>query len=639
MAADRDAIAIGTHIGPYEIVGEIGSGGMGRVFLATDHSLAERKVVIKTIRAVAGVDDEALEARFTREARSLARLHHEHVISLFAAGVHKGLPYLVMEYCPGRDLAGYVEEAALLAEHERQVRLVRAIAQVARGIEHAHSRGVVHRDLKPANILIRAEDDGAVVLDFGIARAAGEVALTVGLQMPGTLAYEAPEQLDSGLRRRDELIDVWAMGVILYRVLTGQHPFHGDDTASLSTQILTVNPPRPRELSPRIPAALDELVMACLEREPWARPASATEVASRLEDWLAETTAPPVRVAPPPEPTTAPQRTLAATVRSQARPRFARSAVPIAVIAVAIGAVAGIAPVKEHAIALWRTLSSFDPNQAATITADPGMVIVPEGTAVIGCPAAAGVDCGKPAEAVATVELATFEIDRTPVTVADYARCVRNDHCSANGLRIPFFRGEAQPEVAKFCNWDVAGREQHPINCVSWEQARQFCHWAGKRLPTGAEWEKAARGSDGRLYPWGNTGFGAGPPRANIADESARGLVRARRIRPGYNDGYAGTSPVGNYPDGASPYDALDMVGNVWQWVADEQDGEHESRGASWASDASAANAAHRRLLAGEHRSANGGFRCARDEGERARNRAETVASIPDQTTAPISRR
>jgi eukaryotic-like serine/threonine-protein kinase len=634
MAADRDAIALGTRIGPYEIVGEIGSGGMGRVFLATDHSLAERKVVIKTIRAVAGVDDEALEARFTREARSLARLHHEHVISLFAAGVHRGLPYLVMEYCPGRDLAGYVEETALLAERDRQVRLIRAIAQVARGIEHAHSRGVVHRDLKPANILIRAEDDGAVVLDFGIARAAGEVALTVGLQMPGTLAYEAPEQLDSGRRRRDELIDVWAMGVILYRILTGQHPFHGDDTASLSTQILTVNPPRPREISPTIPAALDDLVMACLEKDPWARPASATEVASRLEDWLAETTAPPARGEPCELPT-APPTILAATTRQPPRPRFARSAVPIVLIAAAIGAVAGIAPVKEHAFALWRTLSSFDPHPVAT-TAAPGMVVVPEGTAVIGCPAAAGVDCGKPAEAVATVELDTFEIDRTPVTVADYARCVRNDHCSANGLRVPFFRGEAQPEVAKFCNWDLAGREQHPINCVTWEQARQFCHWAGKRLPTGAEWEKAARGSDGRLYPWGNSGFTAGPPRANIADESARGLVRARRIRPGYNDGYGGTSPVGSYPEGASPYGVLDMVGNVWQWVADEQDGEHESRGASWASDASAANAAHRRLLAGEHRSANGGFRCARDEGGQARNGA---ASSEAQTTAPISRR
>lgn len=635
MAAERDAIAIGTVIGPYEIVGEIGSGGMGRVFLATDHSLADRKVVIKTIRAVQGVDDDALEARFTREARSLARLHHEHVISLFAAGIHERQPYLVMEYCPGRDLAGYVEECAVLAERDRQVRLVRAIVQVARGIEHAHSRGVVHRDLKPANILIRAEDDSAVILDFGIARAAGEVALTVGPQMPGTLAYEAPEQLDSSRRRRDELIDVWAMGVVLYRILTGQHPFHGDDVRSLSTQILTVDPVPPREIAPQIPIALDELILACLQKEPWARPASAAEVATRLEAWIAESMAP----APSQElrePTSA-LRTILAPALTQPTPGLGRRALPIALVVAGIVAVAGLAPIEDGAVWLPRTIASLGKPKSA-ITPPPGMIVIPAGPAAVGCPAAPSLDCGNPVVTIAEVEIATFEIDRVPVTVADYARCVRNDHCSANGLRVPFFRGEEQPEVAKFCNWDVKGRERHPINCVSWEQARQYCRWAGKRLPTGAEWEKAARGTDGRLYPWGDEGFGGGTPRANIADESARGLVRARRIRPGYDDGWAGTSPVGSYPEGASPYGCLDMVGNVWQWVADVRAGKREARGASWASDAESANAAHRRLLTSEHRSANGGFRCAADEIESAQP-PSALASSSDQTSAPISRR
>src|SRR5690606_27131203 len=140
-------------------------------------------------------------------------------------------------------------------------------------------------DLKPSNVLIRAEDDAAVILDFGIAHAEGEVELTAE-QMPGTLAYEAPEQIESGRRKADEAIDIWALGVLLYRLLTGTHPFRGDDAAALAREILYVDPPRPRDPRPGIPPALESLALECLAKDPAKRPPRARDVAARLERWL-----------------------------------------------------------------------------------------------------------------------------------------------------------------------------------------------------------------------------------------------------------------------------------------------------------------------------------------------------------------
>lgn len=136
-----------------------------------------------------------------------------------------------------------------------------------------------------------------------------------------------------------------------------------------------------------------------------------------------------------------------------------------------------------------------------------------------------------------TIELPTFLIDRTEVTVGQYSACVEAGACSA-------------PNTRNDCNFGASGRRDHPVNCVDWEQARAYCAWAGKRLPTEAEWEKAARGVDGRRYPWGDEG--PTPTRANLS---------------GAHDGFSATSPVGRFLAGASPFGALDMLGNVSEWL------------------------------------------------------------------------
>ena len=170
------------------------------------------------------------------------------------------------------------------------------------------------------------------------------------------------------------------------------------------------------------------------------------------------------------------------------------------------------------------------------------MVAVPGGGFQMGCSVAAPADCDADEKPSHAVTVAAFSVDKLEVTVALWTRCVADGACTTPN---PSSSG---------CNWGIAGRETHPINCVQKAQAVAFCQWAGKRLCTEAEWEMAALGSDGRIYPWGNQ-----PATCALAvlDEG------------GFGCGALTTSPVGSKPAGASPCGAMDMAGNVWEWVED----------------------------------------------------------------------
>jgi formylglycine-generating enzyme required for sulfatase activity len=199
------------------------------------------------------------------------------------------------------------------------------------------------------------------------------------------------------------------------------------------------------------------------------------------------------------------------------------------------------------------------------------------------------------------VQVSAFQIDKTEVTVSAYRRCVQAGACSA-------------PATGGSCNWGQEGRGQHPVNCIDWEQARTYCTWAGKRLPTEAEWEKAARGTDGRKYAWGNRGYGAAGLVANIADEAAKRQYPDWTVADGYNDGFVETAPVGSFPAGASPYGAVDMIGNVWEWTADWDGSGRTSRvvrGGSWYGNPRYARASYRLRPAPGERNDDIGVRCA----------------------------
>jgi hypothetical protein len=206
----------------------------------------------------------------------------------------------------------------------------------------------------------------------------------------------------------------------------------------------------------------------------------------------------------------------------------------------------------------------------------PDMVTVAGGPFFMGCNEKVDSSCQTDERPGQLVIVAPFAIDRTEVTVAQYRACVEAGRCDEPDSSDPS------------CNWGKPDRDSHPVNCVDWYQATAYCDWAGKRLPTEAEWEKAARGTDRRVYPWGNAWE---TDRANVASD--------------------GTKPVGSYPSGASPYSALDMAGNVWEWVSDNVGGGRGLRGGSWYGRPSHARASYRLSSGPGDRRVDVGFRCA----------------------------
>jgi formylglycine-generating enzyme required for sulfatase activity len=209
------------------------------------------------------------------------------------------------------------------------------------------------------------------------------------------------------------------------------------------------------------------------------------------------------------------------------------------------------------------------PASDAAVPCPDGMVLVPGDTFTMG--AADGDSDEKPPH---PVKLSTFCIDRTEVTVADYRRCTketRNDaRCSPAPTEVKW-EGADVESWSQFCNGDKAEKDRHPINCVDWEQARAYCKWADKYLPTEAQWEYAARGKDGRKYPWDND-----KPSARLLNacgtecrELGKRAGQIWSVMYEESDGAEATAEVGRYPQGKSPFGAMDMAGNVWEWVAD----------------------------------------------------------------------
>ena len=215
------------------------------------------------------------------------------------------------------------------------------------------------------------------------------------------------------------------------------------------------------------------------------------------------------------------------------------------------------------------------------------LVTIPAGSFLYGCDGEAGRGCPSSEAAGQRAELGAFRIDRTEVRVSEYRHCVNDGAC-------------APPAVASGCNWNAPGRGDHPVNCIDWDQAATYCSWIGKRLPTEQEWEKAARGTDGRTYPWGNEG-----PSCDVAVMSASA---------GAGCGGASTAPVGSRDRGRSPYGLFDMAGNVDEWTGslyESGSGARVLRGGSWKNDATAIRSSHRQGALPNVRDASVGFRCA----------------------------
>jgi serine/threonine-protein kinase len=260
----------------YELLGELGRGGMGVVYRARQVH-ANRDVALKMILSADHAAPSEL-VRFRTEAEAVARLQHPHIVAVFDVGEHAGRPYFSMELCPGGSLAGKLTDTPMSADEAARV-----VLKVARGVAAAHAAGVVHRDLKPHNVLLTADGDPKVA-DFGCAKVSGpgDKQLTATGAVIGTPSYMAPEQA-GGAKLVGPAADVYALGAILYECLTGRPPFRGPTPTDVLLQVLGEDPAPPRELNADVPRDLESVVMRCLEKDPVRRYPTAAELAADLE--------------------------------------------------------------------------------------------------------------------------------------------------------------------------------------------------------------------------------------------------------------------------------------------------------------------------------------------------------------------
>ena len=470
------------RIGKYELEEFLG-GGMSHVYRARD-TVIGRTVAVK-ILTEAGCEDPEAKARFLAEARMAGNISHENVISIYDFGEdEQHRPFMVMEFLRGEDLRHAIQNGRTGTLSGK----LNIAVQVARALEYIHSQKIVHRDIKPENVHINGA--GVVkLMDFGIAKTEGLAMTRAGFVL-GTPYYMAPEQVTG--QGVTEQVDVYSFGILLFELITGTKPISGDTVERIFYSILN----EPVDLGPLrsagVPDSVSSLIAACTEKDPSHRPQGFGPVVAELERTIADLDAPTMML---------PQAAAPIAPPRPSRPAWLIPAILAAVVVAAAG--------------LYVTLRTKPgpPPLAKTLSTPAGeMVLVPAGPFLFG-------------EKKEPITLPAFYIDRTEVTNSAYAAFAQ-----AAGRALP--EGFAQD------------RPDYPVVNVSILDAQAFANWAGKRIPTAREWEKAARGTDGRLYPWGNE---KDQSRANVAGEH---LV-----------------PVNDFAAGASPCGALQMIGNVWELV------------------------------------------------------------------------
>jgi serine/threonine protein kinase/WD40 repeat protein len=294
----------------YEILGVLGQGAMGIVYQAWQMNL-RRLVALKMVRAGSLTDREML-ARFRIEAEAAARLQHPNIVQIYEVGEHAGRPYLALEYVDGGSLAEHLDGTPLPAQQ-----VATLLEVLARAMDHAHQRGIVHRDLKPGNILLQSlftagdaeerrgnpaaklplrssvsaavHDSTPKITDFGLAKllVGGDESQTLTGSILGTPSYMAPEQASGKTKETVPATDVYALGAILYELLTGRPPFRGESRLATLEQIRSQEPVPPRSLQPRLPHDLETICLKCLQKEPGKRYATAAALAEDLRRFQA----------------------------------------------------------------------------------------------------------------------------------------------------------------------------------------------------------------------------------------------------------------------------------------------------------------------------------------------------------------
>lgn len=587
--------------GRYKIETLLGQGGMSAVYKGTDPNL-RRTVAIKLIHPHLAVDPEFVR-RFEEEAAAVAQLRHPNIIQVYDFNHDGDTYFMVLEFVAGQSLQEQLKSFHATGKRLPLDETIRIMATVCDAVHYAHERGMIHRDLKPANVMINASGQ-PILMDFGVAKILGGQHHTATGAIVGTPTYISPEQVRG--ERPDHRADIYSLGVMLYEMISGRVPFDAETALSIMLKHLNDPVPNLHALNTDAPDSMIAIVDKALAKQPENRFKSAHDMAAALRHvtFARATTAPPDRTtlgAPPPvkaqptpsatkatpsTPAPAPRSTAVdnrpatvnvvpktTAVQQPAASGGQRGMIPILIgvagvivvgliAIIAVGALLGgrfitgnqptttsVAVVTKKATEVVVSVTESIPTESPvavptdavappTDTASPPSppvaptpLPVPEGMTLI--PAGffnMGSSSGGDEQPEHPVLLGAFYIDTTEVTNAMYRHCVEAGACTSSGS----------------AKQNAPGFDNYPVALVNWNQATAYCAWAGKRLPTEAEWEYAASGPDNLTWPWGSA-FDASLSAASAPD----------------------TQPVGSYPVGASPFGVLDMAGNVAEWVAD----------------------------------------------------------------------
>jgi formylglycine-generating enzyme required for sulfatase activity len=522
--------------------------------LLADDPVLKRPVALKVMHPDLAADKNSRK-RFLREAQATAAIDHHHIVHIHQVGEENGVPFIVMPLLKGE---------ALDTRLKREKRLPVAVAvqigkQIAEGLAVAHKHGLVHRDIKPANIWLDEDSGWVKIVDFGLARAlvGDDVHLTRTGAILGTPAYMAPEQARG--EKVDYRCDLYSLGAVLYRMLTGELPFKGQNTMALLMALATEVPAPVAALNPAVPPAVAELVMQLLAKDAAARPSSARAVAELLGGSVGDQT---IQLAPAAVPES--QRGLSR------RPRFLPF---LRTVAKGFGAVLwslrpwafrrpGVAWAIGGAVLVLLLLlvsipfglfgtsvPAVEPKvvpppeplaKVITNSIDMQLVLIPAGKFLMGSPKG---EVGREAnEEQHEVEITKpFYLGKFHVTLGQFRKFVadKDYHGGKN------YRGST----------GTGNSDDHPVVNVSWNDAVAFCAWLSKkegktyRLPTEAEWEYSCRAGTKTAYYFG---------------DDAKDLKHY-----GWYSGNSGgrAQPVGKLK--SNDWGLCDMHGNVWQWCSD----------------------------------------------------------------------
>ena len=559
--ADSESTAQRT-LGNYEILTELGRGGMGVVYKARDLSL-QRYVALKVLpRHLAS--NEVHVARFVREARAAAQLNHPNIAHVYDIGSGQGRYYIAMELVNGQALAERIRAHGPIPCQEA----LEITRQVAEALAVAHAAGVIHRDIKPANIMI--DEAGRVkVMDFGLAKFQGA---TTGISMTGavlgTPLYMAPEQFQG--TNVDERADIYSLGVTLYEMLAGEPPFNADTPLGLMYQVVEKPIPDLATLVTVPPVAVRQVVARMTAKKPEDRYPSAQAL-------LADLASPPGEERKRP-PRNAPSQweefqAGCGELLDKVNLSWALPVVGVLLVAGLLWSVTQSQGTRTGAVTQGQDFTE-DLGNGFTVS----MVWIQSGSFEMGDAKDVGGRVNDDLRPVHTVDLDAFWIGKYEVTVGQFKRFVQE-----TGHRTPSEiagkgwgpTDDGMGSWQENINWKTPGfalTDEHPVPMVSWNDAMRFCEWLAKKtgrtytLPTEAQWEYACRAGTTTTYSWGDNADD-GAAYLNAADRSLREALPKIGWTAQWNDGYPFSAPVGRFrPNNWGLYD---MLGNSSEWCLD----------------------------------------------------------------------